>query len=610
MKYSSLFLLLLCITSFSVIAQKSGKELDSLMLEDVINHEFKIPENDKTTFLIERFHQFENIGDGLNLGNNGTVSPNLIFESQMKPGFESIYDNRFYGDKRNYDTKFPFTSVQYVLGAKNEQYFKLFHTQNINSNWNIAFDYDKVKSEGFFINQKTNNDLISASTYYKGKNNHYHLFGNYYYNTIRNTENGGIADDSDSLLLEFVNTSIVPVNLDNALTKNKTQLFSIDQHYYIGGVPKRNDSMAYNIDLSALRVRYNFELRNNHHSFTNTTPDTAWYDNFYYDSTITHDNFKTLDLSNSIFVQGLSKTINYTFGSTYDMINYSQFDLDTNYENLSAIIALYNDNQKGLDWNAKVEYFVDGYNKNDINSSLGIVYYSEESSRKLSNKISLDIDYSMKQPIIEHVYYRSNHFRWNNDFEKIEALKGLFSIDFPNIETKLSVEYSIIGNYIYFDTTAIAKQESNQSNVLKIKLEKNITFKALHIDNQIYYQNTFNSDIIRLPEFYSKNSIYLEGYMFKKALYAQFGIDMLYFSSYYGSSFSPATGQFYLQNKMLLGDYPYFDVFFNAKLDRARIFLKAGHVNGGFMGDNYFVAPNYPIPFLALKFGINWQFFN
>ena len=58
----------------------------------------------------------------------------------------------------------------------------------------------------------------------------------------------------------------------------------------------------------------------------------------------------------------------------------------------------------------------------------------------------------------------------------------------------------------------------------------------------------------------------------------QLGLDIFYFTSYYGDAYMPALGMFYIQNKKQIGNYPFADIFFNFKVKRARVFLKVAWV--------------------------------
>jgi hypothetical protein len=72
----------------------------------------------------------------------------------------------------------------------------------------------------------------------------------------------------------------------------------------------------------------------------------------------------------------------------------------------------------------------------------------------------------------------------------------------------------------------------------------------------------------------------------------------------------PALRSFYIQDERKYGNYPYFDIFLNAKIKRARLFFKYEQLNSSFMPQNYFISPHYPNPDASFTFGVLWQMFN
>ena len=113
---------------------------------------------------------------------------------------------------------------------------------------------------------------------------------------------------------------------------------------------------------------------------------------------------------------------------------------------------------------------------------------------------------------------------------------------------------------------------------------------------------------IRIPNLVTYNSLYYSNWIFKKALFIQFGIDIWYNTSYYADAYMPVTSVFYNQNVKKIGNYPYVDAFVNFKIKNARIFVKLAHLNSGLMGNRYYMVPHYPMYDRSFKFGVSWVF--
>jgi hypothetical protein len=72
----------------------------------------------------------------------------------------------------------------------------------------------------------------------------------------------------------------------------------------------------------------------------------------------------------------------------------------------------------------------------------------------------------------------------------------------------------------------------------------------------------------------------------------------------------PATGQFYNQSTVKIGNYPVVNLYANFHLKRTRFFWEYYHINQKFMNDAYFSMPNYPIDPAITKIGISWNFYD
>ena len=96
-----------------------------------------------------------------------------------------------------------------------------------------------------------------------------------------------------------------------------------------------------------------------------------------------------------------------------------------------------------------------------------------------------------------------------------------------------------------------------------------------------------------------------------KVLTIQLGVDVRYHTAYYANAYMPALGQYHLQNKLLIGNYPQMNIYANFHLKTMRFFVQYYHWNKGlFGGNNYFAAPGYPINPATFQFGLSWNFWN
>jgi hypothetical protein len=124
------------------------------------------------------------------------------------------------------------------------------------------------------------------------------------------------------------------------------------------------------------------------------------------------------------------------------------------------------------------------------------------------------------------------------------------------------------------------------------------------------YQNVVSDDdVLNVPTFIARNTLYYSNQLFKKAMTLQTGVTFNYFTKYNMNGYDPLLAEFYIQNETELGGFPRLDFFVNVKIRQTRIFFKAEHFNSSFTGYDYFSAPNQPYRDFTIRFGLVWDFF-
>jgi hypothetical protein len=153
-------------------------------------------------------------------------------------------------------------------------------------------------------------------------------------------------------------------------------------------------------------------------------------------------------------------------------------------------------------------------------------------------------------------------------------------------------------------------QYGNAINYLEIKASREFKFGPFALDNTLLYQKVDQSDLIlNVPEFLTRNTLYFSQEMFNKSLFFQTGVTFNYFTNYYGNEYNPVIGEFFVQNKKEIGDYTNFDFFFNARIQRTRIYVTLEHFNSSLSGYNYLASPTNPIGDFIIRIGLVWNFF-
>lgn len=191
----------------------------------------------------------------------------------------------------------------------------------------------------------------------------------------------------------------------------------------------------------------------------------------------------------------------------------------------------------------------------------------------------------------------------------------------------LSAQAQVMDSQLYFgtalpqDVAVLAHQDmapyvrpmqTRQTlKYLQLISEKTLTFGRWTWDHKLMYQKIDQSDpVFQVPEWNVRASIFYSDEVFRKAMEIQTGVTARYFSSFYMNGYHPLLGTFYTQDQFMLGGRPMFDLFFNAKVDQTRFFLKAEHFNAPFSTPNYYSAPGFPYRDFVIRFGFIWNFFS
>src|SRR5207253_6169251 len=153
--------------------------------------------------------------------NNGAAAYPFIYKPNLKigwdAGFHAFDVYRFtLEETKFYKTNKPFTQLSYQLASGKEQMIKAFHTQNPRPNWGFGFDYRLISAPGFFVTQNTNHKSYRLFSNYQGTRKRYATYMVLMGNTIKNSENGGISNDSLLSDPDKKKRFSIPVNLGKA----------------------------------------------------------------------------------------------------------------------------------------------------------------------------------------------------------------------------------------------------------------------------------------------------------------------------------------------------------------------------------------------------------
>ncbi len=230
-------------------------------------------------------------------------------------------------------------------------------------------------------------------------------------------------------------------------------------------------------------------------------------------------------------------------------------------------------------------------------------------SKKLG-KLEFSLTNQLYTPsLLQRQFYVTSQNAWqNNDFRKVFENSLSASYGIPKLKTKLTANYHLISNFIYYDRMAEPQQLPEGINIFQLILNNQIDFWRFHLQNTVYFQQaTMSEDVLRFPEIYSIHRLYMDFKLFK-VMESQLGGEVRFNTPYQPDNFQPLTGQFFLQDTEV-PFYPIVDVFFNFRIQQFRFFIIGEnllHLNPN-LDFHYNVYP-YPIPDFQVRLGFRWLF--
>ncbi len=591
------------------------------------------------------------------LGNFGTAAHSLLFNPNLKPGFDPGFHSfdiyRFkIEDTRFYQTTRPFTELGYLLGSQGEQMINFTHTQNIKPNFNMALQYRLIISPGEFQNQNTAHNSFRLNGNYQSRNKRYAVYGMYVTNKNQSSENGGIQYDSLINDYRFTKRFGIATRLSGDTLKPQnpfsTQIttgnvytegtFLLRQQYDFG----QSDSLIVN-DTTVIRLFYpRFRLQ---HTFTYTRQQYEFRDYFtgtdkrqnyadYFDTTLLNlgdsvlyrDKYSSIINDFSIisfpeknnlnqFIKASIALENIT--GTFDTVlhNTSTFDTIVNRYHNIFLTGEYRNRTRNQKWNLEAigKLYINGLNNGD---------YSVQASLKrvISKKIGyLELGFQNVNRSPSFLYSQQTTFptklQGSYNKENITRISGSLMNDVKNFG--LLGEYYLVSNYLYFNNLVSPAQEGTLFNVLHISGKQKLKLsKVLNLYSEVHFQKTVGNAQLHIPLIFTSNRLSFDGVYYKNMLYS-IGVEVRYHTPYNADNYSPFIGQFFYQDNVTINNRPEINGFFDFRIKRFSAFIRVENLNTlgtntgklGFYQNNY-TAPHYPQQDFWFRLGIWWTFIN
>ncbi|MEQ1747738.1 MAG: putative porin, partial [Saprospiraceae bacterium] len=552
------------------------------------------------------------------LGNVGASARPLFFQTEERSGFRAghqaydLYrlrptDLQFYRNTRS------FTDLFYSQGGfQNDNTLRAKFSRTFSGDLNFSVLYRTFNHLGQYRYQAAKHSALTFGLWYP-TGPRYEFFLIYTSNTSKQQENGGLADGAVIGGGEFSGPINAAVRLpdEQALTRHASSSLYLAQHLRFAG-----DSTP---GKRVLRASHTAEWGSQTYKFSDPgskpelpmREDTLFFDTFLVDIRGIRTYFELDRLENTVVLNTFkSKNAGTVADKLAVGLNHSLFFLrqeplrDSTFSNLflTGELAITPSDRFSFTASGKLgllanlgEYLVRG----DLEIGLGKA--GKLRATLLSQRYPPDL---MHQRL-----FVSQRLFWQNNFEKpVETtLSATYSL--PALGLEVTGKTHLVNNYLYYDQRGLAAQTGSPLQVAQLLLRGNFRLGHFRFDNTIAIQRFNRSDVVRLPGWFTKNSLYYSGPVFKKRMQLEIGADFRMNADFTPDGYQPATAQFHLQDTLSALSYPWLDVFASLKVDAFRCFVRYENLGTVWDGQRLFYqTARYPQPFGALRFGIGWRF--
>jgi hypothetical protein len=570
---------------------------------------------------VQRYHNLYQ-----DLGNIGSAIRPLYYETPanigVTAGFHS-YD--LYWDTeqiRYFDTKSPYTNMNLILGGKGRSLTRATFSRNINPRWNFGFTF-----RGLFVDKQiqrrgkadrfVRSNYYDAYTAYENKDSTYRLFLNFQRTYHRVNEFGGVQIDEDEFnelgLKAYFDENVLPW-LTTAQSDELRMNVHLFHQYKIG---------------SALQLYHIADRSRQKNKFLDL-PNSAqnpFFNHFDlgYDSVRDASTFKVF--RNEVGIKGnLAKL----FYNGYYAIRH--YEHSNNHLLPDTVYVKINDGDTTrFDVHGNESYF-GGRMSLRLDSLVEVNGWAEliipNGNYRIEGSIrSKWFEASLRQmqyaPGFLTQAYQGSHHRWINDFGNVEStqIKGFLHYKNSVIDFSPGITLTRLRNFVFFDQITeedtvqqvFPRQSSGNQILTAPEIRFSLTFfRHVTFSSQSIYTLVIENadDAIRVPDLLVNAQLSYDNIFFNGNLDMHAGVDLHWKSSYYAHGYDPAIQQYYTQDVFQAKAFPLVDLFFNAKIKRARIFFKYNNLMQAITKSGYFPTPYYPGQRNVFDFGFDWSFYD
>jgi len=618
------------------------KSTNYILEDDVLNNREKLYTVDTTMDNVHRYLYVNRYGNLYqNLGNLGTPMRSVFVPIPEQIGAQTgyhVFDPYAYQtmNVKYFNTKSPFSDMYLALGGQNQNILRFDFTQNIKPRLNAGFAVQRFTSQRQFgvplgSNSSSLQRLLAqdwgflAHTNYRSKNEKYTLLLHFINMNHELAEQGGllpgVAQSADGQPVR----NVYDYEGDPRLTAGYGREIQNNWHIYQQFVAGKGLQFFHRLD-----YRRSKNFFNDNALRANQTPKTTQFDTtaaFYPANTRPpfNSNLTTLGDSTDIYQDARFRLLENQFGlkgtyqfgrSAFNYRAYLRSRIYGQYTRYNTSATEFNEYET-----RRNETFLGGwlgyYFPDSLSRLTAEAEYQVGGGFRLQGQVESKLftagyTAALVQPTLLQERFQSVVYFWRNNFKLrgYNHAHGELNLRYKKISLQPGLDYTLLSNYVYYDTDGVARQDNGSFSVLRTGLGYALQVGKFLTSGQAYYTVQSRSNVLRTPAVFWNGKIQYE-FLYAKVLYIQAGVDLHFKSSYFGDAYMPVTQQFYLQNRQKVEGYLMADIYANLRVNRTRLFVKVNHINQGFLqGPGYFVAPDFLQIRRGFAFGVDWYLFD
>ena len=539
-----------------------------------------------------------------NLGNEGTAVRNLFLKKPdqigAQMGYNAYLPYAFATDEvKYYQTKSPYSDVEYYLGAGGQTRLNFTFARNVDSLWNIGFEIQRLVSDKFLTDSKfkSGDQTLSGQwgvllqSNFRTRNNRYRLLTHLNYFDV------GIQDQGGIQLLKGLDPTAALKYVDNGALFTNSGVQSNDSfikfHLYHEFIGFKGLQFFQRIDVENRMAKFR-DL-----DFTANLSNAFYSKNFETQQDSLYNENQWQSYAHQTGIKGVFRGFNYRtyFKQRYWDVNNPMAGLNRNLlENYVGLFLQQKFNDK-IDFTAEGEYLVGSDYR--LQANFVSPFFQVKASRM-----------SVSPTLAQNWSYNAS-FRWDQSLENVlfDELTGTLDLHLKGVYFRPTATIQRIASYAYFDTLANAKQSADAIGVFRTGFSAGGKHGKFEWTSMVFANTKTGPDVIRMPSFVANASFALN-VQYKKLLYMQFGVDVQHQSAYYADAYMPAMQQYHLQDRYEIPTYLQVDPYVSLRINRVRLFFKMQNVTQGLLNNNYYTAYLHPAMAQSFGYGVRWLLFD